>query len=366
MTLEVDGSTTNEIQTISKSGNTIALSNNGGSVAIFDGDYGELTNSPTIPTNTSDLNNDSGFLTLEVDGSTTNEIQNLFDILSENNNAGSKAILNVQRQSIGVLTPDTSAALDIVSTNQGFLPPRMTEIQRDAIYSPATGLIIWCIDCDSNGGLQIFNGTTWKSLQEKSSGTTSTGSYGLTEYITSTTWIVPNGVTSIYIKMVGGGGGGGSSNGLSGCGWGGDGGGGGGLIYGRIPVTPNDTLDIIIGAGGSNGSNYSNGSPGGETKVVNSSGNVLAVAYGGGGGMGGNSSSSSPGYGGSGAFNVGQGLIKTGSSGTSGKYKSSGGQGGSVHSLFAEYPNRGNGGSGSDCPGGGVSSGISGYIYIEW
>jgi penicillin V acylase-like amidase (Ntn superfamily) len=366
LTLEVDGSTTNEIQTISKSGNTIALSNNGGSVAIFDGDYGELTNSPTIPTNTSDLNNDSGFLTLEVDGSTTNEIQNLFDILSENNNAGSKAILNVQRQSIGVLTPDTSAALDIVSTNQGFLPPRMTEIQRDAIYSPATGLIIWCIDCDSNGGLQIFNGTTWKSLQEKSSGTTSTGSYGLTEYITSTTWIVPNGVTSIYIKMVGGGGGGGSSNGLSGCGWGGDGGGGGGLIYGRIPVTPNDTLDIIIGAGGSNGSNYSNGSPGGETKVVNSSGNVLAVAYGGGGGMGGNSSSSSPGYGGSGAFNVGQGLIKTGSSGTSGKYKSSGGQGGSVHSLFAEYPNRGNGGSGSDCPGGGVSSGISGYIYIEW
>jgi len=369
LTSEVDGSTTNEIQTISKTGSTITLSNNGGNVTVFDGDYSNLINTPSIPSNTSDLNNDSGFLTSEVDGSTTNEIQNLFDILSENNNAGSKAILNVQRQSIGVLTPDTSAALDIASTNQGFLPPRMTEVQRDAIYSPATSLIIWCIDCDSNGSLQIFNGTNWKSLQEKSSGITSTASHGLTEYTTSTTWIVPNGVTSIYIKMVGGGGGGGSSSGSSGCQWGGDGGGGGGLIYGRLPVTPNETLDLIIGAGGAGGSNYSSGSSGGDTKVVNSSGNILAAAYGGEGGMGGNNSSSSPGNGGSGAFTVGQGLIKTGSSGTSGSYKNSGGQGGtggSVHSLFVEYPNRGDGGSGSGCPGGSVSSGISGYIYIEW
>jgi hypothetical protein len=56
------------------------LSGNGSAgspLSGFDGDYGSLTNTPTIPTNTSDLTNDSGFLTTEVDGSTSNEIQTL-------------------------------------------------------------------------------------------------------------------------------------------------------------------------------------------------------------------------------------------------------------------------------------------------
>ena len=74
---EIDGSVTNELQTISKTGNTITLSNNGGSVTVFDGDYNYLTNAPVIPTNTSDLTNDSGFITTEQDSSTTNELQTL-------------------------------------------------------------------------------------------------------------------------------------------------------------------------------------------------------------------------------------------------------------------------------------------------
>ena len=75
LTTEVDGSTTNELQTISKAGGAITLSDNGGSITVFDGDYNDLSNTPTIPTNTSDLTNDSGFLTTEVDGSITNELQ---------------------------------------------------------------------------------------------------------------------------------------------------------------------------------------------------------------------------------------------------------------------------------------------------
>ena len=74
ITSEVDGSTTNEIQTLSKSGSTISLTQ-GGSVTVFDGDYNSLSNVPTVPTKTSDLTNDSGFITSEVDGSTTNELQ---------------------------------------------------------------------------------------------------------------------------------------------------------------------------------------------------------------------------------------------------------------------------------------------------
>jgi len=77
LTAEVDGDNSNELQTISKSGSTITLSDNGGSVTVFDGNYSNLTNAPSIPANTSDLTNDSGFLTAEVDGDNSNELQTL-------------------------------------------------------------------------------------------------------------------------------------------------------------------------------------------------------------------------------------------------------------------------------------------------
>jgi len=34
---------------------------------------------------------------------------------------------------MGTTTPDASSKLEVVSTTQGFLPPRMTEVERDAI-----------------------------------------------------------------------------------------------------------------------------------------------------------------------------------------------------------------------------------------
>jgi hypothetical protein len=42
--------------------------------------------------------------------------------------------------------PDNSAMLDIKSTTKGILAPRMTFAQRDAIASPATGLLVFCTD----------------------------------------------------------------------------------------------------------------------------------------------------------------------------------------------------------------------------
>ncbi len=65
---------------------------------------------------------------------------------------------------IGTNTPDPSAKLEVQSTNSGFLPPRMTFAQRNAIVNPAAGLLIWCTDCDSSGQVQVFNGNRWSNM----------------------------------------------------------------------------------------------------------------------------------------------------------------------------------------------------------
>ena len=58
----------------------------------------------------------------------------------------------------------SSAVLEASSTTQGFLPPRMTAAQRDAISSKVAGLVVWCSNCGSNGELQVYNGTTWTNM----------------------------------------------------------------------------------------------------------------------------------------------------------------------------------------------------------
>ena len=44
---------------------------------------------------------------------------------------------------IGTQTPSLSAQLDVSSTSKGFLPPRLTSTQRDAISNPAIGLVLY-------------------------------------------------------------------------------------------------------------------------------------------------------------------------------------------------------------------------------
>ena len=62
---------------------------------------------------------------------------------------------------IGTATPAASAKLDVTSTSQGFLPPRMTTVQRDAISSPAEGLVIYNT---TTKGLEFKSSTGWVSL----------------------------------------------------------------------------------------------------------------------------------------------------------------------------------------------------------
>lgn len=59
---------------------------------------------------------------------------------------------------IGNASPNASAALDLTSSTRGFLPPRMTTLQRTSITSPAQGLTIFntSLKC-----LEVYNGLHW-------------------------------------------------------------------------------------------------------------------------------------------------------------------------------------------------------------
>ncbi len=57
---------------------------------------------------------------------------------------------------------DTSAMLDVKSTTKGMLIPRMTATQKNAIFQPATGLLVY--QTDGETGFYYFNGTAWYLL----------------------------------------------------------------------------------------------------------------------------------------------------------------------------------------------------------
>jgi hypothetical protein len=59
---------------------------------------------------------------------------------------------------VGTATPDASAKLDVTSTNQGILVPRMTTTARTAISAPAKGLMVY----DSTiKAFYYHDGTAW-------------------------------------------------------------------------------------------------------------------------------------------------------------------------------------------------------------
>ena len=58
-----------------------------------------------------------------------------------------------------------SAEMEVKSTTKGFLPPRMTNAERNSIATPAAGLLIYQTDAVVNNpsGLYYFDGTAWKN-----------------------------------------------------------------------------------------------------------------------------------------------------------------------------------------------------------
>lgn len=77
------------------------------------------------------------------------------------------AVLSQNNIGIGTTTPNASAVLDVSSTNRGLLPPRMTALQRNAITSPANGLLVY--DSDS-ASLMIRSAGVWRKLNSTALG----------------------------------------------------------------------------------------------------------------------------------------------------------------------------------------------------
>jgi len=76
---------------------------------------------------------------------------------------GSTSDVNV---GVGTTSPDESAILDLNSTSRGFLPPRMTTTQRDAINDPIDGLMIFNT---TTNRLNIYIAGTWNEISLTSS-----------------------------------------------------------------------------------------------------------------------------------------------------------------------------------------------------
>jgi len=121
---------------------------------------------------------------------------------------------------IGILTPDPTAILHLEATDRGFLGPRMTLAQRNAIATPATGLVVYnttdslyefyngvcwlpfylrsCGDCDFNAALSALAGTIDRALTDSVDVNIDiTQLFGTTQNIAgSVVTQLPNGVTA--------------------------------------------------------------------------------------------------------------------------------------------------------------------------
>ncbi|MCW5913169.1 MAG: tail fiber domain-containing protein [Chitinophagaceae bacterium] len=83
--------------------------------------------------------------------------------------------ISLEAQNVGINTPNPhlSSELDVTSTSKGFLAPRMTQAQRNAISSPATGLLVF--QTDDITGFYYYNGTAWTIMSNTAGVFTNSG-----------------------------------------------------------------------------------------------------------------------------------------------------------------------------------------------
>lgn len=212
----------------------------------------------------------------------------------------------------------------------------LTNVEPDTTYSHTFDIDTYQYITTTTSDLPITAETNNNSKTTTIPTTGTIGEHVFTQPGT-TTWPVPNEVTTISAVAVGGGGGGGGNEGSSGPGS--SGGGGGGLAWKKeIDVSSVNSLTITVGAGGTAGTPSTNGSDGGTT-FIEKSGNRVLEATGGKGGI----SNTVDGSGGTGGTNT----ISDGGG--------SGGKGGDANNNGA---GAGGGGAGGYTGSGGAGSAV--------
>lgn len=121
-------------------------------------------NNDKIPNNNFRANDNPNLSCIEVDNQpyASSTWTNIDSGVSFAVNCNSETSQN--RVGIGTTAPHVSALLELNSSTQGFLPPRMSSTQIDEIPTPIEGLLVYCTDC-SNKGLYVYNGTTYQHVR---------------------------------------------------------------------------------------------------------------------------------------------------------------------------------------------------------
>jgi len=96
---------------------------------------------------------------------------------------------------------DPSSLFELESTSQGFLPPRMTSNQRDAIQNPAIGLMV--MNIDSNCMEYYRGGGTWYSMCPRVAIISTTAPSAIGEYSAQTGGVISDdGGASVTLRGV--------------------------------------------------------------------------------------------------------------------------------------------------------------------
>lgn len=79
--------------------------------------------------------------------------------------SGGSTLMSIQGLTGGMIlggaSPEASAILELKSSERGFLMPRMNEASRDAISSPASGLLVYNTDSTA---FNYFDGSVWQAI----------------------------------------------------------------------------------------------------------------------------------------------------------------------------------------------------------
>jgi hypothetical protein len=126
-----------------------------------------------VPSTSASFNTLNGFAFTSTITQTTGIIRGLFINPTLNASTDFRAIQTTSGGAyINTSTPQSSACLQADSTTQGFLPPRMTTTQKNAISSPATGLQVF--DTTMNATCE-YTGTAWRVVSAGAQAVTVTG-----------------------------------------------------------------------------------------------------------------------------------------------------------------------------------------------